>query len=159
MQVYVTPLPGNREQMNRRFLDVVDTIDPDYIRKLLYQINYISGNKLCYMHCRELNPDSIVVKYFLIVWGGGGLLTPCLCFELLIGQKLFFKILNWNFETNAVSNRVICFLTAVLSLCEKGYFFFFKFCVAWCKKPPPPTNTIRVKKLGNGQWTYNMSKK
>ena len=30
--------------------------------------------------------------------GGGGLFTPCLCSDLLFGQKLvFFFILDWNF--------------------------------------------------------------
>ena len=35
-------------------------------------------------------PNSIGVKYSLIM-GGGGRFTPCLCFDLLIFQKLLFK--------------------------------------------------------------------
>ena len=34
---------------------------------------------------KYLNPNSIGVKYSFIVLGGG---TPCLCFDLLIGEKL-----------------------------------------------------------------------
>ena len=38
-----------------------------------------------------INPNIIGVKYSLIVLGGGeGLFAPCLCFDPLIGQKLFF---------------------------------------------------------------------
>ena len=37
-----------------------------------------------------LRPNHNGVKYSLIVQGGGGAIGPCLCFDLLIGQKLSF---------------------------------------------------------------------
>ena len=45
------------------------------------------------------NPNSIGVKYSLIVWGGGGvkLTMPLLDLHLLKGQKLFF--MNWKFRS------------------------------------------------------------
>ena len=45
--------------------------------------------------------------------------------------------------TKAVSNRDICFIRAVLSLCKPGHFFSSKFCVAGSDWPLPP-HTIRV---------------
>ena len=41
----------------------------------------------------RFNPNSIGVKYRLIIWNGGGD-TPYTCFDHLIGQKLFLFILN-----------------------------------------------------------------
>ena len=47
------------------------------------------------MIIEQVNPNSIWVKYSLIVlgkWGGGD--TSCLCFDLLIGQKLLFNFIE-----------------------------------------------------------------
>ena len=40
--------------------------------------------------------------------------------------------------TKAVSNREICFIKAVLSLCKHGHFFSSKFCENGVKRPAPP---------------------
>ena len=60
--------------------------------------------------------------------------------------------------TKAVSNREICFIKAVLLLCEHGHFFFSKFCVAWCKLPSPPPLELPSTKNQSGNrifWLYD----
>ena len=88
------------------------------------------------------NPNSIGIKYFLIVWGWG-LFKPYLCFDLLIGQELtsvlflFIKTLGDFYDILVVSNREICFIKAVLSLCEHGHFFLLNFASHGVNSPPP----------------------
>jgi len=53
--------------------------------------------------------------------GGGGFLHHVLCFGLPIGKKIFF--LDFELKLQAVSNSEICFIIAVLLLCEQGHFF------------------------------------
>ena len=75
----------------------------------------------------NLNPNSIGVKYSLIVLGGGGgYLHHVSVLTSLLVKKYFWKI---GIETivivmtKAVSNREICLIKAVLLLCEHGHFF------------------------------------
>ena len=49
---------------------------------------------------------------------------PCLCFDLIIGQKLIFSNLNWNFRSLAwlrqyLSNRGICFIKSGVIVVQK----------------------------------------
>ena len=72
-----------------------------------------------------LNPSSIRVKYSLIVLGGGwGIIFTISLFWPPYWKKKRNKI--W-IETlgfcQAVSNREICFIKAVLILCGHGHFF------------------------------------
>ena len=72
------------------------------------------------------NPISIWLKYSIIVLEGGKFNHVCVLTSLL-AKKKFLQILNWNFRylschiTKAVSNREICFIKAVLLLCEHGH--------------------------------------
>ena len=66
------------------------------------------------------NPNCIGVKYSLIELRRGEV-EPCLCFELLFGQK-------------AVSNRDIFYQSSVRTRA-----LFTKLCVAWLNMPPHPS--------------------
>ena len=56
--------------------------------------------------------------------------------------------------TKAVSNREICFIEAVLLMCEHGH-LFLNFASHGVKSPPP--NTIRVKECFIVVNAYNLS--
>ena len=84
-------------------------VEPKYIKNKSEIYICICCRKL-YFFLMLLNPNSIRVKYSLIVWGRGED-RPCLCFALPIGKKLVFyyfelKIYEF-FMTKAVSNKDI----------------------------------------------------
>ena len=85
----------------------------------------------CSTRYHPFNPNSIGVKYSLMVL--------CL-FDLLIGQKYFFFILNWDFRSlswlRQYEIEIFLKIKAVSLLCPK----------IWSIWPPPLPNTSSVKK-------------
>ena len=71
-------------------------------------------------------------------------------FQAKYTTNIYFELKLQAFVmTKAVSNREICFIKAVLLLCEQGTFqLFFASHGFFC--PPPHPHTIRVKKSGLG---------
>ena len=53
-----------------------------------------------------IKPNSIGVKYSLIVLGGGEQCTPCPCFDLLIGEKIFLFYFELKLSFPPITIRV-----------------------------------------------------
>ena len=83
--------------------------DPKPLAKNLVNkmFTFYKSSKMCGAYVC-LNPNSIGVKYPLIVWEGGGAIWTMSFFTSLLVKSI----------TKAVSNRDIGFIKAMLLLCE-----------------------------------------
>ena len=107
-------------------------------------------NRVLKLQDRPLGPNRVGVKYSLIVLEGGGGDRPCLCFYLLICQKGFHFILNWNFRY--LSWLGYLFNKAVLLLCALSPILLGLTEV----QNPKKADTVQTKTLFINSWSTHM---
>ena len=114
---------------------VISSILLSYIELLTYL--YKLQNSWWWRKYHILNPNSIGVKYSLIVsWGEGYLHHVSVLISLLV--KSFFLIETLFVMTKAVLNREICFIKAVILSCEHGHHILQNLRSHGVNSPPPP---------------------